>query len=102
MVRFRRQFGGACRRPARNRNEYTHSYSDCFASFDSFNSFSIDSFDFELASTEKSETYGFAAWHAPCLIPSGRSHESKFNSYSGDVNGDDADHLIRASQTGSW
>jgi hypothetical protein len=39
--------GGACHRLARNRSEYTHSYSDCFASFASFNSFSVDSFDFE-------------------------------------------------------
>jgi hypothetical protein len=28
---------------------YAHSYSDYFARFDSFNSFSVDSFDFELA-----------------------------------------------------
>ena len=32
-----------------NRSEYAHSYSDYFARFDSFNSFSADSFDFELA-----------------------------------------------------
>ena len=46
---FCRQFGGACHRLARNRSEYAHSYSDYFARFDSFNSFSVDSFDFELA-----------------------------------------------------
>jgi hypothetical protein len=46
---FRRLFGGACHRLARNRSEYAHSYSDYFARFDSFNSFSVDSFDFELA-----------------------------------------------------
>jgi hypothetical protein len=51
----------------RNHSEYTHSYSDCFASFDSFNSFSVDSFDFELLSTEKSETYGFAG--LACSLP---------------------------------
>jgi hypothetical protein len=39
----------ALHRLARNRSEYAHSYSDYFARFDSFNSFSVDSFDFELA-----------------------------------------------------
>jgi hypothetical protein len=36
----------ALHRLARNRSEYTHSYSHRFASFDSFNSFSVDTFDY--------------------------------------------------------
>jgi hypothetical protein len=59
----------ALHRLARNRSEYTHSYSHRFASFDSFNSFSVDTFDYWRASPENSATYGSPG--LACSVPYG-------------------------------